>query len=887
MASVLARLGAWSFRRAWFVIIAWLLACVAALGGAFAIGPDLREEFVIPGTESQAALDRLDAVFPEVAGASVQLVIHDPAGDIADFESEIGAVDDALRDIDGVENVLGPWDEYANDQVSADGAYARVTIQLNAGDEAVAQSLLDDIVAAGEPLGDEGLDYAFGGQVFEETSVAVSAMEIIGVVIAGVVLVITFGSFVAAGLPLISAVLGVGITMGLMLIVSAFVTISNSAPILALMTGLAVGIDYALFILFRHRTQLAHGEDPEGSAAHAVGTAGTAVVFAGVTVIVALLGLMVVGIPFLSVMGVGGAAAVAVAVCGAVTLLPAIMGVLGERMRPKPGSRAAKVIDKTASGRTMGHGWVRFVTRVPALTIVAVVAVLGVASVPAFSLQLALPDNGDQPVGTGPRDAYEMLQAGFGEGSPGVIVVMADITQTTEIEDVLNGLRDDLADIPGVVNVGPGIPDSGLDTAIFQITSEFEPSSPETEAVVHALRDAAPELGEEYDVELSVTGMTAVAIDISERLATSIVPLGALVVGLAFVILMLVFRSLLVPLAAALGFVLSLMVAIGATVAAFQWGWVAPAVHMEAGPILSFMPVILMAVLFGLAMDYQVFLVAGMREAYVHGASPRDAVVKGFTVSARVVTAAALIMFFVFGMFVPEGAQMMKAIAFGLAVGVAVDAFVIRMTLMPALLALMGKSAWWLPKWLDRMLPSLDVEGEVLARRTADLEWVKGREAEIVLDGLRVGEEAPESPALRAAVPRGAVLRVSGTSRRRALLSATLAGRLIPASGRLIVTGAPLPSDASIVRRRVALVHVDSDESWTIAEALDAAPRVLVVDADRPLDAAERARLAAAPLTTTIVVAAPESASLTLTGRTTVDLALDDVAPATRTLEHS
>ena len=570
----------------------------------------------------------------------------------------------------------------------------------------------------------------FAGQVFQNTTVGITVIEVIGVLVAGAVLVVTFGSLLAAGMPLAAALIGIGISLGGILGVAAFVPVSSSAPLLALMIGLAVGIDYSLFILSRHRTQLARGERPLESAGIAVGTAGSAVVFAGVTVIIALLGLLVVGVPFLSVMGIGAAVAVTVA----------FMGLAGDRLVPREGSRAWKRAHPASSSRpTMGRRWVRGVMRRPILSTVGVVLVLGTVSIPAFSLDLNLPDGGKEPEGSTQRIAYDLIADSFGPGTAGPLLVTLDITQSTDIMGDLEGIRDDLEAVDGVASVSQGIPSPGLELAIFRVAPTTAPDAQETKALVAELRETGQLIEEEYGTPLAVTGVTAVGIDISTRLTGALVPFGIIVVGLSIVLLMAVFRSVLVPVKAALGFLLTVGSAIGVTVAVFQWGWGAELLHAEPGPILSFMPIILMAVLFGLAMDYEVFLVSGMREEHVHGATPREAIEEGFTTGARVVTAAALIMFFVFAAFVPEGAGLIKPIALGLAVGIAVDAFVVRMLLGPALMTLFGRAGWWFPRFLDRLLPDLDVEGARLRHHRDTVQWAAGAgDAEVVADRLEI-----------------------------------------------------------------------------------------------------------------------------------------------------
>ncbi|WP_308799438.1 MMPL family transporter [Agromyces silvae] len=833
MALLLHRIGRFAYRRAWLVLAAWGVALAALLGAGIGLGGQLQESYSIPGTESQTAIDQLAAVFPQTAGASAKAVLEVPDGDSvedASARSAIEAMEAELEDVDGVASVLGPFDEYAGDQISGDERTAYIQVQFDGQTTDVSQDSLDAVVATGEIGRDAGLEVAFGGEVFEETTFGLTITEALGVLFAGVVLFITFGSLVAAGMPLLTALVGVGAAFGGITIVSAFTTVSSTAPMLAVMIGLAVGIDYALFILSRHRTQLARGEDPEHSASEAVATAGGAVVFAGLTVIIALLGLLVVGIPFLSVMGVAAAFAVFIAVAGAVTLLPALLGLLGHRLVPKPGSRAARraLAGDEGGKRTMGRRWVDTVLKAPIVFVVLVVGLLGAAAIPAASLDLNLPAGNGEP-GSSQREAYDMIADGFGPGANGPLIVTVDITQTTDIFDDLDAIGARLAEVDGVDYVGQGMPNETVDTAIIQVIPESAPDDPETKHVVQEIRDLEPSITADFGTPIAVTGYTAVSIDISQRLNDALIPFALIVVGLSIVLLLIVFRSLFVPVKAALGFLLSAFGAIGVTVAVFQWGWAAELFHIEPGPILSFLPILLMAVLFGLAMDYEVFLVSGMREEYVKTKDPRTSIVHGFQHAARVVTAAALIMFFVFFAFVPEGSGVIKGIAFALAVGVAFDAFLVRMTLVPAAMALAGRGAWWLPTWLARALPDVDIEGEGLRTHLDQAAWAASRRAAVLAEDAVFGlPDRPIGP-VDVEAPTGGLLLVSGEPVDRRIVAAALAGRLAPVDGRVAVLGEPLPTGASAVLRRVAIAELDTDATRSVADLI--ASRL---DATRP-----------------------------------------------------
>lgn len=724
MATFLYRLGRFSFRRAWVVIGLWLALLVTVLGGGLALGGESQEDFSIPGTESQQALDRLEAVFPAVAGASVQVVSRVPDGATVSDPAYRAAIEEqaaAIARIDGVDTVVTPFDPYAGFAISEDGSTALTKVQFTGAAADVSPEAVDELLETASDAEDAGLTVAFGGRLLQDSTPTLTPIEGLGVLFAGVVLVITLGSLLAAGMPLLSALLGVGIAAGSIIGVSAFTEVSSSAPLLAVMIGLAVGIDYSLFIISRHRQHLAEGETPQQSAAMAVGTAGSAVVFAGVTVIIALLGLLVVQIPFLSVMGIGAAVAVLVAIGIATTLVPALLRLAGTRLVPK-GRALVRIVDH--SKPAMGQRWVKLVLKAPLVAVLGVVAILGTLAIPALSLDLNLPDGGSEPEGSTVREAYDLTTEAFGAGFNGPLVIALDITETNDLPAALARVGTELGALDGVDYVSPAMPNEDLDTAIIQVIPSSAPDSIETKALVRAIRELTPTIEADSDTEIFVTGSTAVGIDVSQRLTDALVPFGLVVVGLSIILLMLAFRSVLVPIKAALGFLLSVTASFGVLVAVFQWGWLGALFNVEStGPILSFMPIILMAVLFGLAMDYEVFLVSGMREEFVKTGDARLAVERGFANGARVVTAAALIMFFVFIAFVPEGTGAIKPIALGLAVGVAFDAFLVRMTLVPALMALFGRAAWWMPRWLARILPNMDIEGEQLRAHLGDHAW--------------------------------------------------------------------------------------------------------------------------------------------------------------------
>ncbi|TCL82271.1 RND superfamily putative drug exporter [Rathayibacter sp. PhB179] len=878
MSSMLYRLGRWVFRAHRLVAVLWLAVVVLAGGGALLLNQGTDNTFSIPGTQSQTALDQLERTFPQVSGTSARYVVVAPDGgsvEDADISGPVGEAVTALEAIDGVAAVTDPYSDTVDGTISEAGNALVITTQMDGSATTTSEASRDALQAEATTLQDAlpaGAVVSLGGDLFSQSLPGVTVTEGIGLLVALVVLVLTFGSFLAAGMPLVTALLGVALSMSAIFIATRFASISSTTPLLALMLGLAVGIDYALFIISRHQDQLKQGMAPEESAARATATAGSAVVFAGLTVIIALAGLSVAGIPFLTTMGIAAAGGVAIAVVIALTLTPALLGFAGERLRPKE-RKAKKAAAKKAAAtsgaekaavatgahtdpdaaedaaapspgshvhaevpRGFFRGWVRVVTRFPILTIIAVVGVLGMASIPALSLRLALPDAGYQAEGTPARDTYDLLAENFGPGYNGPLIVTGTIIGSTDPLGLMADLKTEIEGLDGVASVPLATPNETADTGIIQVIPEGGPDSEATKALVAEIRDKHDYFEETYGVDLAVTGQTAVGIDISDTLANALLPFGLLVVGLSLVLLTMVFRSLWVPLKATLGYLLSVGASFGAVAAVFEWGWFADALHVDkTGPIISFMPIILMGVLFGLAMDYEVFLVSRMREDYVHGRPARAAVESGFVGSAKVVTAAAIIMFSVFAAFVPEGDTNIKPIALGLAVGVFVDAFIVRMTLVPAVLHLLGDRAWHMPRWLDRVLPSFDVEGEGLTKELALADWPEpGATDAVAAEGLCL--DGPDGPVYRdvdVRVPAGGALVVHGPHRSgRTALLLTIAGRLAPDAGRLKVDGLVVPIRSSAVRGRVGLVRLAGavDPVAEVRAALETAPPLLVLD---------------------------------------------------------
>src|SRR6478736_373061 len=645
MATLLYRLGHFASRRRWAVLVVWLALLLGMGAAAVAFSGTMTSSFSIPGTQAQAALDQLGEKIPGVGDATGRIVFAAPEGKtLAEpaYQEAIATVVAQAKELPGVTNVIDPATART---ISPDGRVAFATASFAGQITEIPEATQAKLATIADEYQVEGLQIELGGGAVPQAP-AIGSTEGIGVVVAMVVLLITFGSIVAAGLPMLTALIGVGTGLAGILWASSVVQMSNTAPILALMLGLAVGIDYALFIVSRHRSQVKEGMEIEESIARATGTAGTAVVFAGLTVLIALAGLSVVGIPLL------------------------IVGVLG----------------------------------------------LGIIAIPTMSLYLGLPDDGTAKPDTTKREAYDLISQSFGPGINGPLLITVAVDDPADMAKALPATAQEIqANNPDVMLAIPGQVSADGTFGFVTVVPKSGPSDEATQQLVHNLRDQAPELGTTVGGTIAVTGLTAAAIDVSDKLADALPVYLLIVVGLALVLLLLIFRSIVVPVVAALGFLLTIGVSFGAVVAVYQWGWLSGIFGVDTpAPIISFLPILMIGVLFGLAMDYQVFMVSGMREAYVHGADAKRAVVSGFTAGSRVVTAAGIIMASVFSGFIRAPDAIIGSIGFALAIGVLVDAFIVRMTLTPAAMTLLGKVAWYIPRWLDKVLPNVDIEGEKL-----------------------------------------------------------------------------------------------------------------------------------------------------------------------------
>jgi RND superfamily putative drug exporter len=783
MAKLLYRIGRSAYLHRWRFIAVWILILVGAGSAAAGLMKNTSESMTIPGLESLETNDKVMEIFggdDSLEAPTGTVVVRAPEGqslEDTDVKADLDALiadlqgSDKLKDTDGIvdpvtaaaameqqlteaktpqlkaqglsdEEITAAIDADLADlsPVSEDGRTGTFTVTLNADNmQDISTEDVDAVTELIDSDKTDNLDIAYNGNAFQTMEVGGSS-ELIGMAVAAVVLIVTFGSFVAAGLPLLSAIVGVGTGMLLIYAGTGLTdTINSTTPTLATMIGLAVGIDYALFIVSRFRNELiakVKGEDLEPKdlaakfkelSAHerahlaglAVGKAGSAVVFAGLTVLIALAALSIINIPFLTAMALAAALTVAIAVLVALTFLPAVLGAVGTKVFA---ARApwVKAPDPESEKPTMGLKWVRQVRKRPIVFLGASVIALLLLAIPVLNMRLAMPTDGTANVGSPQRTAYEWIDEDFGAGRNAPLIALVDgngqdaetaqasfseaVTEINELDGVkhaqLTQMTDDASYAQILITPTTGATD--------EVTSE----------TLEDLRTLEETYSDNTGASFAVTGVTAIYDDISDRLSEVLIPYIAIVVVLAFILLMIVFRSLWVPLIAALGFALSVAATFGVTVGIWQEGWFG--ITDDPQPLLSFLPIMLIGIVFGLAMDYQVFLVTRMREGYVHGKTAGNAVSNGFKHGARVVTAAALIMMSVFSAFILMDEALIKVMGSALALAVFFDAFIVRMTIVPATLFLLGDRAWTLPKWLDKILPKVDVEGEGLTGEDAD-----------------------------------------------------------------------------------------------------------------------------------------------------------------------
>lgn len=742
MAKYLYKLGKWVVNHNKKVIGGTIGILIIIAIAALSMGPSFSDNMSIPGTESAEAGKILEKEFQtsnEPAPGTVNLVLKAPKDQTLESKEIVDVINqtiDKIKEDKSVVSVATPA-ELANYDENKQIGYAVVTYDVPA--DKVTEKSKEIILDSIEGTRDAGIQTELAGTVALSELEIGGITEVIGVVVAYAILAITFASFLAAGMPIITAVIGLGIGILSILIGTNYLDIPSFALSLAAMLGLAVGIDYALFIMSRFRQELAKGHNLKEAVAIATGTAGSAVVFAGLTVIVALLGLAVAKIPFLTMMGISAAVCVLFAILIAVIFVPAILAVFGHKIGP---SRKNKLLAKLTSKKNKeeSNKWGDFVTKRPWTVTILGIMLLVVVSIPFFHMQLGLPDNGTKSDETTERRAYDLLSDAYGPGYHSSLVVLAETEKSSEdIQPKINQVIEELGDLANVDNVSPPIPNASGNIFMISITPKTGPNDIETNDLVHSIRELSDNNKEQ--VELYVTGATAVNIDISEKLNDALPLFAFLIVGFAFVLLVLVFRSILVPLKAVLGFLLSLGATLGFVVYVIQDGnFINVFGFPTASPVLAFLPVIVIGILFGLAMDYEVFLVSRMREEFTHSKDAKKAILAGLKDSGGVVTAAGLIMVAVFTGFMLAPDPIIKSMGFALTFGIIFDAFVVRMAIVPAVMTLMGKAAWYLPSWLDKILPNIDVEGTTIQKEIVERETINKKKNSPRIKEERVSE---------------------------------------------------------------------------------------------------------------------------------------------------
>ncbi len=701
MSAFLFHLGRSSARHPFRVLGIWLIAAIAIISLQGAAGGQFDNRSRVPGVESQHAADVLDARFPSHGGQSARIVLHTEHGRLDDA-AHAGTVRQVSRQLAHGHDVAG----VATPALSADGTTAYLDVAY--GVDKLTTTQFDDATAVIERAHQGGVSVELTGPLAQLAQQDASS-ELIGIGVAIIVLLVVFGSVVAMGLPIVTALVGIFVGAAGVGVLSAVMDVPEFSLILCMMIGLGVGIDYALFIVTRHRQHLHEGMSVEDAAGTANATAGQAVLFAGTTVVIAILGLFLAGLPSISAMGVSVALVVSVAMVAAITLLPGLLGLAGtkiDKLSIHRRGHVSKPADETISGR-----WAHHVGSHPVRYAIASLGVLCAIAVPSLSMRIGNPDDGNAPKHTTQRTAYDHLAAGFGRGFNGPIQVVVEVTSPADRVAVAR-VHDALQSDPGVADVTPPVFNPTGDTALLTANPTTAPQDERTDRLVRHLRsDVLPATVQGTGARVSLTGQ-AMVTDLADRITDRLPVFIAVVVAMSFILLLIVFRSILVPLKAALMNLLSIAAAYGVLVAVFQWGWGNELIGLHTTmPINPMLPLIMFAILFGLSMDYEVFLLSRVREEYVATGDNHEAVVRGLSSTARVITSAALIMMSVFGAFVLGDDPNGKLFGVGLAVAVLIDATLVRMILVPATMSLLGKANWWLPGWLDRILPHLDLEG--------------------------------------------------------------------------------------------------------------------------------------------------------------------------------
>lgn len=717
--SVFGRLAHIAYHHKWLVILGWAIGLVVVFFVGRAAAGSYATTFSIPGTESQKATDLLKQRFPARSGSASQIVFHTDASGPAlsdpAIAQKVTAVVDQAKALPNVTGIVAP----SAATTSADGHTSFATVQYGVQANALPLSSAQALVSLVEKSTSSELTVEAGGQVVSKTEQkGFASSEVIGVAAAAVILLLAFGSAVAMGLPILAALVSLGGSLSLIGIATRFFDMTSFTPAFAAMIGLGVGIDYALLVITRFREGIHSGHSVEDSVRLTIATAGRSVLFAGTIVIIAMLGLEAIGIAFIGAIGIAAAIVVALSVVAALTLLPAALSIVGRRVD----ALGIPLLNTKQTGHESSF-WFRLsraIQRRPLWFAIPAILVLGTLALPFFHLHTAFGNAGTNPAGSHTRRAYDLLAEGFGPGFNGPLTIVVD-TQAGG-KDALPKLQAALATTPDIKRVAAPIVNPAGDTATISIYPGTAPDDPQTNSLVQDLRsNIIPAATKGTGMKAYVSGETALTIDVADRIASRTPIFFAMVIGLSFLVLMMVFRSVLIPLKAALMNLLSIGAAYGVLVAIFQWGWLDGPLHIQqTGPIEAFLPMMMFAIIFGLSMDYEVFLVSRIREEYIGGKDTSTAVSYGLASTARVISSAALIMIAVFGSFVLGSDRVIKEFGLGLATAVFLDATIVRLILVPSLMELFGRANWWLPRGLDRVLPHIHLETPVPVGSSAD-----------------------------------------------------------------------------------------------------------------------------------------------------------------------
>lgn len=706
-------LGRFAFRNRFYVIGIWLLAVIGITVISQTVGSAFSDSFSLPGTQSSKALALLGKAFPRQAGDTETIVFHVKSGTVNDpsVKNAMQAVFSQVANIPTVGTVKSPYDPFNALQISKDQQTAYAPVVYTVREQQIQMKNVQALVNLGKAASTTNLEIEFGGQAVGQLNAPKgSPGEVIGIIAAGIILFISFGSFFAMLLPLGVALISLATATGIVTLLTHAVGIASFAPILGSLIGLGVGIDYALFIVSRYRREIARGVDPEDAAAISIDTSGRAVLFAGATVCIALLGLFVLRLSFLNGVAIAATSTVLVTMVASLTLLPALFGVMKRRVHSRRSRRSIDSGDAKDHEQSSWARWSRTVAKTPKSFSLVAIALIVVLSIPFFSLHLGSSDQGNNPKGTTTRAAYDLLASGFGPGTNGPLQVIAEIKSPADTQ-ALQAVAAVLGSTPGIAAVSPVITSPDGSVGLLQVIPSTGPQDVKTSNLIKSLRNTViPKALAGRSTPIYVGGTTAIFDDFASVIAGKLPLFIGVIILLGCLLLLLAFRSLVIPLTAGVMNLFAAGASFGIVVAMFQWGWGQKLLNIGSGPVEAFLPVIMLAILFGLSMDYQVFLVSRMHEEWLHSKENGRAVVVGQSETGRIITSAALIMITVFASFVFGGEKVIKEFGVGLASAVFIDAFVLRTVLVPALMHLFGSTNWWIPRWLDKSLPHLSVE---------------------------------------------------------------------------------------------------------------------------------------------------------------------------------